>query len=135
MFVKDDMKPSDFKYGRKEETDDEKEENAIFMAESEVEDFGSFQQEMEAAEMVEVIHLESIIADFSTNTFVLIDNDGGARMKTHYSYVCGVQGVDGEFDTTGLRTTNMATLKFVSVMNAQFDISESQENYTPRSYL
>ncbi|GBM89380.1 hypothetical protein AVEN_226944-1 [Araneus ventricosus] len=119
------MKPSDFKYGRKEETDDEKEENAIFMAESEVGDFGSLQQEMEAAEMVEGINMESTIAYLSTNTFVLIDNDRGARSKTHYSHVCGVQGVDGgEFVMTGL-----------SVLNDQFVNSGSQESCTPRSYL
>ncbi|GBM41519.1 hypothetical protein AVEN_32325-1 [Araneus ventricosus] len=98
-------------YGRNEEIDDEKEENAILMVESEVKDFGSFQQEMEAEAMVEVIDLESSIADFSTNIFVLIDNDGGVRMKKHYSYVCGVEG--DEFYMTGLRTTNLAKSKFV----------------------
>ncbi|GBL77026.1 hypothetical protein AVEN_12678-1 [Araneus ventricosus] len=97
------------------------------MAESDVEDFGSFQQEIEAAEIVEVIDLESSAIDFVTNMFVLIDKDGGPRMKTHYLYVCGVQGVDGgEFDMTGLRITNMAKSKFISVVNDQFAISESQ---------
>ncbi|GBM20499.1 hypothetical protein AVEN_61044-1 [Araneus ventricosus] len=48
-----DMKPFDFKYGRKQETDDEKEEKVILMEESDDEDFGSFQQEIEAAEMGE----------------------------------------------------------------------------------
>ncbi|GBO23285.1 hypothetical protein AVEN_208073-1 [Araneus ventricosus] len=106
------------------------------MAESEVEDFGSFQQEMKAVEMVEAIDLESSVADFSTNTIVLINNDGSAKMKTRYSYVCGFQGVDGvEFDMTGLRTSNMAKSEIVSVMNDQFAISESQESYTPRSKL
>ncbi|GBM60875.1 hypothetical protein AVEN_49636-1 [Araneus ventricosus] len=134
--MKVDMKPSDFKYGRKVETDDEKEENAILMAESEVEEFGSFQQEMKAAEIVEVIDLESTVDEFSTNMFVLFNNEGGDRFKTHYSYVCVVQGVDGcEFDMTGLKKTNMAKSKFVSVMNDQFVSSESQESYTPRSYL
>ncbi|GBM82243.1 hypothetical protein AVEN_214780-1, partial [Araneus ventricosus] len=61
------MKPLDFKYGRIQETDNEKEENVILMGESEDEDFGSFPQETEPAEMEEVIYLESSIADFSTN--------------------------------------------------------------------
>ncbi|GBM78338.1 hypothetical protein AVEN_27935-1 [Araneus ventricosus] len=74
------MKQFDFKYGRKQETNDEKEENVIPIEESEDEDFGSFQQEMEAAEMDEVIYLESSIVNFSTNLFVLL-NFGGARMK------------------------------------------------------
>ncbi|GBM06774.1 hypothetical protein AVEN_63011-1 [Araneus ventricosus] len=60
------MKPFDFKYGRKQETNDEKEENVILMEESEDEDFGSFLQEMKAADMVEVIYLESSVDDFST---------------------------------------------------------------------
>ncbi|GBO14648.1 hypothetical protein AVEN_49232-1 [Araneus ventricosus] len=82
---------------------------------------------MEAAKMEEVIYLESPMIDFSTNLFVLIDNFGGARMKAHYSYVCGIQEVDGgEYDMSGLRTTNLAKLKFVSVVNDQFDISEIQ---------
>ncbi|GBO31759.1 hypothetical protein AVEN_3644-1 [Araneus ventricosus] len=37
-------------YGRKQETDDEKEENVMLMGESEDEEFGSFLQEMKAAE-------------------------------------------------------------------------------------
>ncbi|GBM19645.1 hypothetical protein AVEN_107312-1 [Araneus ventricosus] len=53
-----DMKPFDFKYGRKQETDDEKEKNMILLEESEDEDFGSLQQETEAAEMEEVMYLE-----------------------------------------------------------------------------
>ncbi|GBN73400.1 hypothetical protein AVEN_219674-1 [Araneus ventricosus] len=47
------MKPFDFKYGRKQETDDEKEENVILTEDSEDKDFDSFQQEIEAAEMEE----------------------------------------------------------------------------------
>ncbi|GBN93244.1 hypothetical protein AVEN_237582-1 [Araneus ventricosus] len=47
------MKPFDFMYGRKQETVDEKEENVMLMVESEDEDFGSFQQKMEAAGMAE----------------------------------------------------------------------------------
>ncbi|GBO30474.1 hypothetical protein AVEN_39795-1 [Araneus ventricosus] len=78
------MKPFDFKYERKQETDDEKEENVILMEESEDEDFGSFQQEMETAEMEKVIYMESSMVDFSTNMF---DNVGSARMKAHHSYV------------------------------------------------
>ncbi|GBN66732.1 hypothetical protein AVEN_131132-1, partial [Araneus ventricosus] len=70
------MKPLDFKYGRQQETDDEKEENVILMEEYENKDFGSFQQEMEAAGMEEVIYLDSSMVDFSTNLFVLIDNVG-----------------------------------------------------------
>ncbi|GBL90528.1 hypothetical protein AVEN_179448-1 [Araneus ventricosus] len=97
------------------------------MKESENEDFGSFQQETEAAEIEEVIYVESPTADFSTNLFVLIDNVGDARMKAHHSYICGIQEVDGgEYDIKGLRTTNLAKSKFVSVVNDQLTISESQ---------
>ncbi|GBL97665.1 hypothetical protein AVEN_49165-1 [Araneus ventricosus] len=97
-----------FDFNRKQETVDKKEENVILMEESEDEDFGSFQQEMEAAET------EEVMLDFSTNLFVLIDNVGGAKMKAQYSYVCGIQEVyGGEYDWTGLRTTNMAKSKFV----------------------
>ncbi|GBL91864.1 hypothetical protein AVEN_172781-1 [Araneus ventricosus] len=74
------MKPFDFKFGRKQETVDEKKENVILMEESEGENFGSFQQEMEDAETEEVIYLESSIVDFSTDLFALL-NFGGARMK------------------------------------------------------
>ncbi|GBM04546.1 hypothetical protein AVEN_93950-1 [Araneus ventricosus] len=88
------MRPFDFKY-KSEETVDDKVGNVILIEESEDEDFGSFQQEMEAAKKEEVIYLESLMVDFSTNLFVLIDNVGGARMKAHYSYVCGIQEVDG----------------------------------------
>ncbi|GBL90017.1 hypothetical protein AVEN_178413-1 [Araneus ventricosus] len=112
------MKPFDFMHGRKQETDDEKEEQIV---EYDEENFGYFQQEMEAAE--EVIYLESSMFDFSTNLFVFIDNIIGARMKIHYSYVCGIQEVDGgKYDMTDLRTTNLAKPKFVSVVNDQFVI-------------
>ncbi|GBM18845.1 hypothetical protein AVEN_203119-1 [Araneus ventricosus] len=47
------MKPFDFKYGRKQETDDEKEENMTLMEEFEDEDFGFLQQETEDAEIEE----------------------------------------------------------------------------------
>ncbi|GBN72900.1 hypothetical protein AVEN_205556-1 [Araneus ventricosus] len=82
---------------------------------------------MEATEMEEVIYLDSSMVDFSTNKFVLIDKVGDARMKAYYSYVCGIQEVDsGEYDMTGLRTANLAKSKFVSMVNNQFSISESQ---------
>ncbi|GBM20915.1 hypothetical protein AVEN_253717-1 [Araneus ventricosus] len=98
----------------KQETDKVKEENVILMEESE--DVGAF------FEIEEVIYLESSLADFSTNIFVLIDNVGSVRMKAHY--ICRIQGVDGgELDMTGLRTTNRAKPKFVSVSH-----SESQES-------
>ncbi|GBM27794.1 hypothetical protein AVEN_269747-1 [Araneus ventricosus] len=99
----------DFKYGRKQETDDEEEENVILTLESEDDDFGSFQQEIEVAEMEEAIYLESSMVDFSTNMFVLIDNVGATGIKAHCSYVCGIQEVDGgEYDLTGLKTTNLS---------------------------
>ncbi|GBO46531.1 hypothetical protein AVEN_156237-1 [Araneus ventricosus] len=112
----------------KQETDDEKEKNLILMEEFKKEDFGCFQQETEAAKMVEVIYLKSSSrAEFSTNICALIVNVGGARMNVYYSCVCGIQGVgDDELDMTGLRTTNLAKSKFVSVVNDQFAISESQ---------
>ncbi|GBN89088.1 hypothetical protein AVEN_185698-1 [Araneus ventricosus] len=92
--------------------------NVILMEISEDEDFGSFQQGTDAAEMEEVTYLESAVVDFSPNVFVLIDNVGNARMKTHYSYVCGIQEVDsGEYDVTGLRVANLAKSKFVSIVN------------------
>ncbi|GBN68567.1 hypothetical protein AVEN_114536-1, partial [Araneus ventricosus] len=120
--------PFDFKYGRKQEIDDEKEETVILMEESENEDSGSFQQEMKATEMEKVIFLETPMVDFSTNVFILIDNVGGTRRRTHYSYVCRIQEVGGgdEYDMPGLRTTNLAKLKFASVVNNQFAISESR---------
>ncbi|GBL82936.1 Retrovirus-related Pol polyprotein from transposon 412 [Araneus ventricosus] len=127
FFVNNDTKPFDFKYGRKRETDDEKEENVILMEESEDEDFGSLQQETKAAEMEEAIHLESSTVDFSTNMFVFINNVGGTRMKAHYLPVCEIQEVDGgECDLTCLRTTNLAKGKFVFVVNDRFAFSESQ---------
>ncbi|GBO04924.1 hypothetical protein AVEN_105203-1 [Araneus ventricosus] len=59
--------------------------------------------------------------------FVLINNVGGARVTTHYSFVCGIQEVDdGKYDMTALRTTSFAKSKFVSIVNDQFAISESQ---------
>ncbi|GBN70825.1 hypothetical protein AVEN_123650-1 [Araneus ventricosus] len=54
-FVNNDMKPFDFKYGRKQETDDEKDDNMILIEESDEEDFGSFQQETEAEKEEEVL--------------------------------------------------------------------------------
>ncbi|GBN26875.1 hypothetical protein AVEN_240439-1 [Araneus ventricosus] len=97
------------------------------MEESESEDFGPFQKEMEAAGMKEVIYLESFMVNFSTSLFVLINKLGSARMKAHYSYVCGIQevGDGGEYDMTGLRTTNLTKPKFVSVVNGQFAIYQS----------
>ncbi|GBM31352.1 hypothetical protein AVEN_192759-1 [Araneus ventricosus] len=89
------MKPFNFKYGRKQETDDEKEENMILLEVSKDEDFGSFQQETEAAVVEEVIYLESSMVDFSTNVLVWIDNVESARLMTvHHPYFCGVQEVD-----------------------------------------
>ncbi|GBM12160.1 hypothetical protein AVEN_39491-1 [Araneus ventricosus] len=57
------------KENKRKEEKEEKEENVVLMEESEYEDFVSFQQEMEDAEMEEVIYLESSIVDFSTNLF------------------------------------------------------------------
>ncbi|GBN26727.1 hypothetical protein AVEN_70432-1 [Araneus ventricosus] len=95
---------------------------------------GIFQKEMEAAEMEELIYLESSIVDFSRNLFVLIYNLGGARLKAHYSYVCGIQEVDGgEYDMTGLRTINMAKSKFGEWLVCHFP--ELVKSYTPRPYL
>ncbi|GBL83501.1 hypothetical protein AVEN_196352-1 [Araneus ventricosus] len=121
------MKLFDFKYGRKQETNDEKEENVILLEKTEDEDFGSFQQEMEVAEMKEVISLGPSMDNFTTNLLVLIDNVGGDKMKAHYLYVCGIQKVNGgEYDMRGLRSTNEAkSRKFVSVVNDQFATSES----------
>ncbi|GBM72074.1 hypothetical protein AVEN_266495-1 [Araneus ventricosus] len=95
FFVNNDMKQFDFKHGRKQETGDKKEENVILMVESEDEDFVSSQQEMDVAKMKKVISLELSMVNFSTNMFALIDNVGAARMKAHFSYVCGIQEVDG----------------------------------------
>ncbi|GBN20190.1 hypothetical protein AVEN_21436-1 [Araneus ventricosus] len=82
---------------------------------------------MEAAKMEDVIYLESSMVDFSINLFVLIYNLGGTRMKAHYSYVCEFEEIDsGEYDMTGLKTTTLAKSKFVSMVNGQFAISESQ---------
>ncbi|GBN38344.1 hypothetical protein AVEN_223252-1 [Araneus ventricosus] len=47
-------------------------------------------------------------------------------MKAIYSYVYGIQEVDGgDYDMTGLRTTSLAKSIYVSVVNGQFAISES----------
>ncbi|GBL79829.1 hypothetical protein AVEN_28899-1 [Araneus ventricosus] len=82
---------------------------------------------MEAAKMEEIIHLESTLIHFSTNLFVLIDKVGGSRMKAHYSYVFGIQKIDGgEYDMTGLKTTYLAKSKLVSLVNDQFAISDFQ---------
>ncbi|GBO05014.1 hypothetical protein AVEN_177168-1 [Araneus ventricosus] len=82
---------------------------------------------MEASEMEEIIYLDSSMVDFSTNVFVLNYKVGDARMKAYYSYVCGIQEVDsGEYDMTGLRTANLAKSKFISMVNIQFAVSESQ---------
>ncbi|GBO00147.1 hypothetical protein AVEN_96989-1 [Araneus ventricosus] len=79
------MKPFDFKYGRKQETVDKKEENVTLMEESEDEHFGSFQRELETVEMEELTYLESSMVDFLRNLFVLLDNIGGARMSLQNS--------------------------------------------------
>ncbi|GBL94964.1 hypothetical protein AVEN_187477-1 [Araneus ventricosus] len=77
-----------------------------------------------------LIYPESFKFDFSTNLFVLIYSFGGARMKLHYLCVYGIQEVhSGKYDMTGLRTnfmTNLAKSKFVSLVNDQSAISESQ---------
>ncbi|GBM68787.1 hypothetical protein AVEN_112861-1 [Araneus ventricosus] len=73
VFVDNDMKPFEFTYERKQEAVDEKAENVILIEESEDEDLGTCQQEMEAAKMEKVIYLESTMVDFSTNLFVLIE--------------------------------------------------------------
>ncbi|GBN52081.1 hypothetical protein AVEN_200489-1 [Araneus ventricosus] len=71
------------------------------------------------------------MAEFSTNLFDLKYNVGDNRMRANYSYVYGIKGVYvGELDIIGLRTTNLAKLKFVSVVNVQFAISESQIKVT-----
>ncbi|GBN05117.1 hypothetical protein AVEN_132103-1 [Araneus ventricosus] len=70
---------------------------------------------------------KSSMVDFETNMFILINSVGGVRMTASYLYVCGIQeGDGGGYDTTGLRTTNLAKSKFVSVVNDQFAISKSQ---------
>ncbi|GBM88906.1 hypothetical protein AVEN_12515-1 [Araneus ventricosus] len=80
---------------------------------------------MGAAEMEEIIYLESSMVDFSTNLFVLLDNVGGARMEVHYAHV-GIQELKGgEYEIPGLRTTNLAKSKFVLVVNDQFAIYEN----------
>ncbi|GBL95892.1 hypothetical protein AVEN_227132-1 [Araneus ventricosus] len=67
------------------------------------------------------------MVDFSINLYVFICKLRGVRMKAYYSYVCGIQEVDGgEYVMTGLRTTNLAKSEFVSMVNDKFAISESQ---------
>ncbi|GBM98003.1 hypothetical protein AVEN_89300-1 [Araneus ventricosus] len=118
------MKPFDFKYGRKQETDEEKEENMILMEESEDEDFGYFQQKWRLRGNP-VRHC----------LFVLIFNLGGARIKAHYSYICGIQQVDGgQYDMTGLRTTNLAKSKCVSVVNDKLANSELKAIHPDRIF-
>ncbi|GBN44725.1 hypothetical protein AVEN_113114-1 [Araneus ventricosus] len=68
------MKPFDFKNGRKQETDDEKEEHMIPMEESEDEDLGSSQTRNGGCGDGGSNLSESSLVDFSTNLFVLIDN-------------------------------------------------------------
>ncbi|GBM34090.1 hypothetical protein AVEN_225612-1 [Araneus ventricosus] len=78
--------------------------NRILMEESEDDYSGSFQQEMEAAEV-------------------------DTRMKPYHSYVCGIQeDHGGEFDTTAFRTSNLVKSKFVLVVKDKFFISGSQLN-------
>ncbi|GBM39218.1 hypothetical protein AVEN_223836-1 [Araneus ventricosus] len=61
------------------------------------------------------------------NRYILINNMGDARMKVRYSYVCRISGVGGgKLGVTGLKTTNLAKSKFVSVVNDKLAISESQ---------
>ncbi|GBL83823.1 hypothetical protein AVEN_132701-1 [Araneus ventricosus] len=110
------MKPFDFKYGRKTETNDEKEENVILMEESVDEDFRSFKQEIEAAGMKYVIYLESSMIDFPTNLFVFIYNIGGARMNADSRCACLKSAGFKKFTVvimTGLRAINLAKSKFV----------------------
>ncbi|GBM66061.1 hypothetical protein AVEN_207157-1 [Araneus ventricosus] len=76
------------------ETDDEEEENVILTEESE-DNLGLFQQETESAEIEKVTYLESTMADFSTNMYILIDNVGGVIKKVDYSYVYRIQAFDG----------------------------------------
>ncbi|GBM04003.1 hypothetical protein AVEN_99198-1 [Araneus ventricosus] len=98
------MKQFGVKYGRKQKTDDAKGENMLLIEESKHDSFDSFQQEMETAEIKEVTYLESYISYFSTNMYILIDNFGSTRMKTHYPYVCRIDGVGGDaLNLTSLR--------------------------------
>ncbi|GBL76720.1 hypothetical protein AVEN_53405-1 [Araneus ventricosus] len=81
---------------------------------------------MEAEEMEEVIYLKLSMVDFFNKSLCFVECCR-CRNEAHYSYVCGIQEVYGsEYDMTGLRTTNLAKSKFVSVMNDQFVISKSQ---------
>ncbi|GBM46307.1 hypothetical protein AVEN_88001-1 [Araneus ventricosus] len=98
------------------------------MAESEDDDFGSFQRETDVEEVEKVTYLELSVTDFSTNMYILIDNIRGARMNVHYSYICRIPGVEcGEVDAVGLRSTNLAKSKFVLVATECFQTTfESQ---------
>ncbi|GBN87556.1 hypothetical protein AVEN_214332-1 [Araneus ventricosus] len=119
------MKSFDLKYERKQETAEEKVKNVKLIEESDNEDFALLNKKMEAANIEELIYLESPMVNSSTNMFALIDNVGGARLKAHYSYVCGFQEVEGdEYDMICLRTTNLTESKFVSVVNGQIAISK-----------
>ncbi|GBO07006.1 hypothetical protein AVEN_182809-1 [Araneus ventricosus] len=89
------MKTFQFKFGRKQESDNEKDKNVIQIEESDDEDFGFFQQEIEVAEIEEVIYLESSMLEFSTNLFVSINNLGGTKMNAHYSYSCWILEANG----------------------------------------
>ncbi|GBM40832.1 hypothetical protein AVEN_137333-1 [Araneus ventricosus] len=130
------MKQFDFKYGRKQDTDDEKEENVILVGEYEYEDFGSFSTRNENCGDGGS-NLSGIFHDcFLTNLFVLIDNVGGGRMKVHYLFVCSIQEFDGgEYNMTGLRITNVVKLKFVSKVNDKFAISKSQLTVIPLYHI
>ncbi|GBM62654.1 hypothetical protein AVEN_257258-1 [Araneus ventricosus] len=127
------MKPFDFKYGRKQETDDAKEESVIPVEEYEDEDFGFFSTRNESCEDGGS-NLSRIFHDcFSTNLFVLIDS---ARKKAHYLYVCTIQEFDGvEYNMTGLRTTSLVKSKFVSKVNDKFVISKSQLTVIPLYHI
>ncbi|GBL98019.1 hypothetical protein AVEN_126906-1 [Araneus ventricosus] len=76
--------------------------------------------------MEEATYLESFMADSSTNICILIDSVGGTRMKAHYLYTCGIQGVDVGLEKKGLRNNNLVKSKYVSVVNDQFAITEIQ---------
>ncbi|GBM08761.1 hypothetical protein AVEN_154177-1 [Araneus ventricosus] len=102
-----------FEVKKSKETDDKEKENVILMEEFEDDDFDSLQQETEAAEIEKVTSLESSMAAFSTNIYIL--------------FVCRIRGVEcGEQDVSGLRNTNLEESKVVLVVNDQFAISESQ---------
>ncbi|GBM09706.1 hypothetical protein AVEN_186411-1 [Araneus ventricosus] len=109
------------------ETYEKEKQNLKICKESEDDDCGSFQQESVAAKIKEVTYLESSMANFSTNLYILIDNVRGVRMKACYLYVCGIQEVDGgELGVTGVRLDNLGKSIFVLVVNDQFEISYIQ---------